>query len=397
LAAALTAIAGFTAHSANAETHQSVDVSLSGRAVTNPYLDSASGSWSGVGTISIDPRISINNELSTLVLTGDFRLSQHTRRYGTDESLAIGAAAQSRLSERTVISGGLNLTSSRSGALDVLQIAPTPLPDQPQTVSPDVILPDISAVGQRSRVNRYFGHVGVTHILSPTSNIGVNLSGGYTETSRRGGQNYAQANLAVDLEHTLSPRTSLLGTLNIGGSDYSGTAFRDAVFVTPLVGVKSSLSEDTKLTVQAGATLTRFKGGGDHADFAANVSLCHEWLHSSLCGAASRSAAPTAYDGVSTYTSAGLTYSLQSGSADHFSLGAHYGQTKGLLNSASALSRSTRLLGISGEYSHEFGTRTFAFVRPSVTRYISSTSSGSSTRTSFQIEIGIRQRFGDLS
>jgi hypothetical protein len=390
-------LVGSAPNAASADTRQSVDVSVSGKAVSNPYLDAANGSWSGVGSISIDPRISTGNEVTSFVLTGDVRISQYTRRYGADESASIGAAMQTRVSERTVLSGGVNFISSRSSALDVLQIAPSGPSDQTQPLSPDVILPDISTVGQRDRVNRYFAHVGMDRVLSANSGIGFNLSGGYTDTNRPGGQNYARADFALNYRKTLSPRTSFLATMTLGGSDYSGSAFRDAIFMTELVGVKSSLGEHTDLTVQGGATLTRFSGGESHVDLAANVSLCQQWLRSSLCAIGSRSAAPTAYQGVSTFTAAGLTYSLQAGATGRFTIGAHYGQTKGLTDFASSLRRSSTLFGISGEYSRTLATRTFVFVRPSMSRNSSSTFVGSANRTSFQVEIGVRHRFGDIS
>src|SRR6478735_1711410 len=119
--------AALNANGASAEDHQSFDVSVSGRTVTNPYLDSNNHSLEAAGSISIDPRISTGNEVTTFVINGDFRLDQYTGGYGTDQSLAAGAAVQTRLSERTVLSGGANFTSSRLGAIDVLQIGAPPL------------------------------------------------------------------------------------------------------------------------------------------------------------------------------------------------------------------------------------------------------------------------------
>ena len=61
VAAGLVVCTALTATGANAETRESVDVSISGKTVTNPYFNSTDNSLAGAGTISIDPRISISN------------------------------------------------------------------------------------------------------------------------------------------------------------------------------------------------------------------------------------------------------------------------------------------------------------------------------------------------
>jgi hypothetical protein len=391
----LAATASLGAQAANADTSQSIDVSVSGSAGTNPYFNTTDGGWRAAATVSVDPRLSAGDEVTSVVLTGDFRLRQYTGQYGTDDSVAVGAAAQTRLSERSVLSGGLNLMSSRSGALDVLQIAPAQPPDQSSQLAPDVVPPDISAVGQGTRVTRYFAHAGFQDTLSETSQIDVGLSGGYTSSDRSAGQNYAQLDLTIDYDRTLNPRTSFLTTLTIGGSDYSAQVFRDARYVTPLVGIKSNLNENTSVTVQGGATLTHFVGGGDRVDAAANVNLCRDWLRSTLCAVLSRRSAPTAYEGVSTYDTAGLSYSLQTGENDRLALSANYGRTRSL-EPGLAVARSTTVFGASADYSHELGKRTVAFIRPSVAFDRSSALANSSTRSSVQLELGIRQHFGDL-
>jgi hypothetical protein len=388
--------AALNANGASAEDHQSIDVSVSGRTVTNPYLDSNNHSLEAAGSISIDPRISTGNEVTTFVINGDFRLDHYTGGYGTDQSLAVGAAVQTRLSERTVLSGGGNFTSSRLGAIDVLQIGAPPLSDPSQSLSPDVLPPDISAVGQRSRVNHYSAHVGLQHVLSPSSNIGFRLSGSYADSHDTGGQDYTNFDAAIDYDRALSERNSFLATMQVGSANYSGRSFRDATFASPLIGIRSNLNENTKLTVEGGATLTRLAGGEDHVDFAANANLCREGLHFSLCAVASRSSAPTAYEGVTTFTTAGLTYSVQPSEVDRFNLSAHYGRTDGISNLASAIGRSSTVWGGAAEYTRNLGKRTVAFIRPSVTYDRNSRYSGNASNTSVQFEIGIRQRFGDL-
>jgi len=391
----LAATATLTSHAANADTQHSLDVSVGASAGRNPYLETAGGGWRAAGTLTLDPRIWTGNEVTSAVFTGELRLREYTSQYQSDETVNVGAALQTRLSERAIVSGGINLMSSRSGALDVLQIAPSSPPDQSTFPAPDLVPPDISAVGRGTRITRYFAHAGLDGTLSPRSQIHVDVSGGYTESQRSTGQNYGQVDVAIDYTNVLSPRTSLITSLTLGGADYRAPVFRDADYAAPLIGIKTSLSENVSLTIQGGVTLTHFVGGGDHVEAAANANLCRVWLHSTICAVVARRSAPTAYDGVSTSDTAGLSYSLQTGSADRWALSANYGRTRGLDALASGVRRSTTVFGASADYSHAFGKRTFAFIRPSATFDRASASVNAPTRSSVQLEVGIRQHFGD--
>ena len=369
-----------------------LDVSVGGGITSNPFLDSNSKT-SGSATIGLSPSVFIEDELGETRLRGDLRLTQYLQRYGSDISGALEAATIRRLDERTQLEIGVSARTSRSALRDSLIFAPIPGDTPGPLVPPVSPVLDTTLAGTRARTTSIGTNIGIAHQLDEFSSVSAGFELNGTYIGNDAGFDYRSASTSLGYQRKLSPRTTVTLGTQVGGVDYLGRRTGDSLIVSPRVGVQQQLSERMNLIADAGISFVRTAVIGGHSErvtFAGSVGLCDRGPNRSLCLSASRSAQPTALGGVSTVTTAALSYDARLSRVDRLGLGVRYGRT----NEDGAglpLARVTDFVGASATYSRDISERVAFTVTPSYAKLFDDLQP---RRANYAIMFGLTMKFG---
>ena len=143
------------------------------------------------------------------------------------------------------------------------------------------------------------------------------------------------------------------------------------MIVSPRVGVRQQFSDRLSFIAEVGISYVNTDIGAGFrsksVSFAGSVGLCDRGPNQNICFSAGRSAEPTALGGVSTVTTASLSYDRQISATDRIALSARYGRTnqdgRGL-----PTSRVTDLIGALAIYTHRLSDRVALTVTPSYSK-----------------------------
>lgn len=369
-----------------------LDVSVGGGIATNPFLDGNSKT-SGSATIAISPSIVVDDGLGETRLSGDLRLTQYLQRYGSDFSGALDAATTRKLDERTQLQISASARTSRSALRDGLIFASAPGDTPGPLVPPLSPILDTTLAGTRARTTVIATTISIAHQLDEVSgiNAGVELNGTYI--GKDAGFDYRSVSTFLGYQRKLSPRTTVTLGTQVGGVDYLGRRLGDSLIVSPRAGVQQQLSDRLNLIADAGISFVRTAVVGGHSErvsFAGSLGLCDRSPNRSLCLSASRSAQPTALGGVSTVTTAALSYDARLSRVDRVSLGARYGRT----NEDGAglpLTRVTDFVGASATYSRDISERVALTVTPSYAKFFDDLQP---RRANYALTFGLTMKFG---
>lgn len=369
LAAALLACQAQLAF-AQSQPEATLEVSIGGGVSTNPYLYS-DAETAGSVTLSVSPSIIYEDELGDTILGGNLRVSQYTNRYGNDIAARLEASTRRMLDELTSVSISSSIQSARSAVQDGLIFGDSAMPGAGPLEPPEVPIIDTTIAGTRSRITNVSTSLGVSRVLDEVSsaNAIISLSGTYIGGDV--GFDYRDASLQLGYERKLSARTSITLGSQFGVVDYLGRRTGDSLIVSPRVGISQQLSDRLSLVADAGISYVDTDiGAGLHSksvSFAGTIGVCDRGPSQSVCLSAGRSAQPTALGGVSTVTTASLSYDRQLSAADRLSLSARYGRTnqdgRGL-----PLPRVTDLVGALATYSRKLSDRVALTVTPSYSK-----------------------------
>lgn len=355
---------------AQSEPEATLEVSVGGGLSTNPYLDSEAETAGSV-TLSVSPSIIYEDELGDTRLGGNLRVSQYTNRYGRDIAARLEASTRRMLDELTSVSISSSVQTARSAVQDGLIFDNSAMPGAGPLEPPEVPVIDTTIAGTRSRVTNVVTSLGLSRGLDEVSsaNATISLSGTYIGDDV--GFDYRDASLQLGYEYKLSARTSLTAGSQFGVVDYLGRRTGDSLIVSPRVGISQQLSDRLSLVAEAGISYVDTDvGAGLHSkniSFAGSIGVCDRGRNQSFCLSAGRSSQPTALGGVSTVTTASLSYDRQLSAVDHFSLSARYGRTnqdgRGL-----PLPRVTDLVGGLATYTRKLSARVALTVTPSYSK-----------------------------
>lgn len=378
---------------AQSEPEATLEVSIGGGVSTNPYLYS-DAETAGSVTLSVSPSIIYEDELGDTILGGNLRVSQYTNRYGSDIAARLEASTRRMLDERTSVSISSSIQTARSAVQDGLIFDNSVTPGSGPLEPPEVPVIDTTIAGTRSRVTNISTSLGLSHILDEVSsaNASVSLSGAYVGDDV--GFDYRDASLQLGYDRKLSPRTTLTIGSQFGVVDYLGRRMGDSLIVSPRIGIGQQLSERLNLVAEAGISYVDTDiGAGFHSkniSFAGSIGVCDRGPNQSVCISVGRSAQPTALGGVSTVTTASLSYDRQISAADRLSLSARYGRTnqdgRGL-----PFQRVTDLVGALATYTRKLSSRFALTVTPSYTKIYDDLQKRS---PNFALMIGLNVIFG---
>lgn len=396
--ASLLATAAFaSADDVHAESRATLDVSLGGKAASNPFDASGSNTSDVAASLDIRPAFSIEDEVSSVVLDGQFHADRYFDRYKEEYSGAVGLKAARQLAERTSLSGNAAFRTSRSIVQDILFARPGELIEAPEI--PAVPLPDVTVAGRRSRSNAFTAGLGLKHALSPVDSIGLTVDGGLFKYNSAVDADYRSANAGLQYSRSLSERTSLTASVGVGLVDYIDRRAGDGYFLTPLVGIKQQLSQTMTASAEAGISYSSTESStgarSRSTGLSGSASLCDRRDNSAICASAARRARPTALGGVSTVTSFALTYDRTLSLRDRLSFSGRYARSKRTAGLAIPLTpdEQTEILGFSGSLQHTFNDRLSGFVTPSYTKVYDDVNP---RKANYQVAAGVTYRFGKL-
>lgn len=355
---------------AQSEPEATLEVSIGGGVSTNPYLYS-DPETAGSVTLSVSPSIIYEDEVGDTRLGGNLRVSQYTNRYGSDIAARLEASTRRMLDELTSVSIASSIQTARSAVQDGLIFNNGALPGTGPLQPPEIPIIDTTIAGTRSRVTNASTSIGISRALDELSsaNASIALSGTYIGGDV--GFDYRNASAQLGYERKLSERTSVTLGSQFGVVDYLGRRTGDSVIVSPRIGVRQQFSDRLSFVADAGISYVDTDiGGGFHSksvSFAGSVGICDRGPDQNICLSAGRSAQPTALGGVSTVTTASLSYDTQLSATERLALSARYGRTnqdgQGL-----PFSRVTDLVGALATYTRELSDRVAMTVSPSYSK-----------------------------
>lgn len=355
---------------AQSEPEARLEVSIGGGISTNPYLyDDAE--TAGSVTLSVSPSIIYEDELGDTRFGGNLRVSQYTNRYGRDLAARLEASTQRLLDELTSVSISSSVQTARSAVQDGLIFGSSAMPDSGALLPPEVPIIDTTIAGTRARVTNVSTNLGISRVLDEVSSVNASIALGGTYIGGGVGFDYRNASAQLGYERKLSERTSLTLGSQFGVVDYLGRRTGDSFIVSPSVGVRQQLSDRLSIVADAGISYVDTDIGAGYSSksvsFAGSIGVCDRGPNQNFCFSAGRSAQPTALGGVSTVTTASLSYDTQLSAVDRLSFSARYGRTnqdgRGL-----PLPRVTDLVGALATYTRDLSDRVALTVSPSYSK-----------------------------
>lgn len=379
-----------TAVPVRAEEKAFVDASVGATAASNPFLDFGSDTSSVGISAEIEPVFLSKDQLQTLELRANVRATQYLRRYDSDLAGSLRVSAERRLSPSATIRGAGSFYSSRTGLRDILR---TGLVTEGVTQSPTTPLPDISFVGQRTRTTVLHAEGGADLRISPRETLGLNAGTTLTKFKRRAQSDYRYSVVGLSYLRTLSPQTSVGTYVQVAESAYLNQRSGDGVIVTGQLRLRHQINPTLSLNASGGLSHARIARAGEgHRSFislSGDVQLCDQRDDRAICFHASRSTQPTAFGGVSALTNVALDYSNRLSRRDELTVGARYARTSEATEESGRADRT--LFGGVATLARKFDQRLSAFVSPTVEVL---TDEGAENRENFQINVGLRYRFG---
>lgn len=378
---------------ASAETRWSTSVSAGGSVETNPYLVNGGGT-DGALTLDVQPWLQLlHDEVSTLDLSGNLSLRQYSRSAnGTDISGSASMDVSRRLSPNFRVNGSARYFTSRNGINGGFAVV---RPDDPAP-PPNVLLPDISLAGTRTRTQSLSGNLGFGARLSPFDNINLNVSATKSTNDAAAGQDFTYLGGGVNYARTLSERLSATVSVTVNKSNYLRTRVGDGTVISPQAGIDARLGPKTTLSVSAGASFTSSEIGNGVTIKSTSISgqfrLCRLQERGSLCVVGAHSPQPTALGGVGSTTSVSVNYNKQMSAKDALSFNLGFNRSK----------NNTALIGptqpqtyynAEASWSRSFNPRFSAYLTPSYSRI----SGFSRSYDAFRLSAGLRYTFGAIS
>ncbi len=394
-AAPIALAAGSLLHAgpAMAETEFTTDVSLGVGVSTNPYLQTGPVDSSFSGSVTVAPRLTVTEDLTTFSLSGFGHIEEYESNFRTNTSYGLTGNVNHSASERTQLRGSFGYDGSITGVNDGFF--------NPPNVIDDNFLPpiadDIALNGLNQRRHSFQGGLGLSHSLTELDSISFDVSA----TAIRFGDmtvqdEYNAFSQNVGYSRVLSENTSIGASLGLSQINYLGQSQGDSNVITPSLTFDQNLGPDFTLSGSLGASFTRVDNGfgkTSSTDFSGSLSLCRQGETGNFCLNASRQTLPSSFDGVRSQTSFGLGYSKKLTRDDDISISAGYSRSSNpILGPVQIVNRSLEYVNAAATLNHRFAERISGFVSVG---YNDTFQSGFSREANKQVSIGIRFKLGN--
>lgn len=366
-----------------------LDVSAGATASRNPFLQTGDNTGAASAFVQVDPQFEISDEVSEVTFNGSFRFNRYTRLYGNDASAQGGVKIERHLSSATLLRARASAQVARTSALDFITSPGVGLPDE----NAPPILPDVTFAGTRSRTTVFQADLGLDHDINARERLAIDLAATTTEFSQAGQSDYRFVTSDLDYRRTLSERTSVFAAVRLGYSDFLGSKLDDGVIVAPTIGLSTRLNPRLTLEAGLGASYSRVNDLGGRKDSrlvpSARLILCESIVDSKGCFKVSRGSQPTALSGLTTVTTASVSYSKPISQRDQIYASANY--TRSDRPKTLRVGQSSDLLTASATYDRTFNRRFSVYLTPSYARIFDSSVR---RRADIAVRVGVRYRLG---
>ncbi len=388
---------------AGADTRANVLVSGGLRYETAPYLGASDDNGTLGATVEVTPSVFFVDEITRFRISGNLAYDLYFDGVRDNERVQVSADGQTRLDERTGLSGGLQFLSSQSyaqnslfvGTDDLIALEPDEVPEFP------LIDPTVAGTGRRISTLSVRG--ALTRTISPIDSLSVGLSAQGSATEGDFGRDYRSAGASLGYARQLSERTRLQANVSVNKNDYLDQERGDSYSITPLVGISQQISPTLSWSGQVGVSYANIDDGfgnrEENVDFALSVNGCKRGVRGNLCFGAARDATPTTFGGLSTSTSVNVQYDRQLSLNGRINLLAAYRRSERILegdfieDDDIGLNRSSELLSAGARYRHTFTQRLSAFANVSYSKPFTDTFDRDGN---FQTYLGVSYLFGDV-
>lgn len=403
--ALLVSCMAFAPHAVRAQSTQTgVDVSVSGEAVSNPYLNEDDSTWVGAAALEIRPWLRRSNERDTIQLRGLARVRAFSARFDPETALGADLQATTRLSARTTAFGNANfLTSNRRTPFDVLTPRPglsdpiVPPPELVPIAEPIFVLPgeDITLIGDPGRITTSSIGAGISHQIDPNSMLGYTVDYARLDGDDESqGIDYQSASVGASYRRQLTPRTQVGLQGRASKTRYEKS--RPGATTFSLSGtLAQQLGRYWSLSGSAGVSSTKAEGNALFPGYSAvspiaSLSICHQPVRRNFCFGYTRSQQPSFLGDVRTSDSVTASYSEQFSQSRRVDLNAAYGRSKGD-EEANARFPDVEVLTLRGVFTQTINDRTEGYVSGSVSKRYGGFLSG---EPSIAFGAGLRLRLG---
>lgn len=375
-----------------------IDVSLSGEAVSNPYLEPGSADMTAAVTAEVRPWVSQQTEVTSFNLSAFVQARQFSDDQDREDNYGASAELTHRASERVTLTGRATLRSiaSRARGIEFPGLDPnpqTPVPE-PEPLDPGFGL-DPSLLGTRGRTTQLSGGIGTQYAIDARRSLRIDLDLEDLDFSHANGQDYRTHAVSSSLTQVIDSTTSVGATVNLSLSDYANPSVADARIVTAMGSVSHRLDQRWTLDASAGASVARVEAAGpfpsrESTGISATVSLCRREARGGLCIDYQRQPRPTGLGDVRDSDSANLSYNLAWSARTQIAVGASYTRTGEAVNVA-APDSGTEYVSVRATLDRAFNQRVSGFVTASASRVFQA---GQTIEPNINVGLGIRIRLG---
>lgn len=305
---------GFGLAAAHAKPELTADLSASTSIGTNPYGLTGNDTDSGSATISLAPLLTDRSATGSFKLQGRVAHTEYFRRYQSTQSYSVDTSAIEQLTSRLSIHASAGFDSAVYGNNQLL----FPGTGSDGEIDPNLppIVDDVTLNGLRERRVSYRSGAGFNY--TPTSrdsyfaDASVFAARYPRKTANLSEYNYYGTSFGY--QRQIDSRINLGLQGSVGRTDYLGTANGDATTFSPRVSASIKLDPRWSLSGDVGVSITRSnRTGGKITDtgIAFSLTVCRRGDRANFCLTGSRSAQPSALDGVRTQTSIGASYNYK--------------------------------------------------------------------------------------
>lgn len=377
-----------------AETQFYTDVSLGAGWSSNPYLQNGPSSSSISGSVTVIPRLTLTEDVTTFDLRGLARIEEFDEDIRTNTAYGLDASVAHSLSDRTQ----LRARAGFQGSIVGVNSGFFNPPDVIDTNFLPPIADDIGLNGTNQRRTTFQGGAGISHSLSEVDSISLDVSASavrFGDAIVQDEYNFFSQN--VGYSRVLSETTSIGVSLGLSQVNYLNQSQGDSDIISPAITFEQQIGPDFNLSGSAGVSFARVDNGPlgktNSTDFSGAFSLCRQGQSNNFCLSGSRQTLPSAFDGVRSQTSIGLGYSQKLSRKNDFSVSAGYSRSSNpVLGPNQVATETLEYVRGSATFNHRFQDRITGFISVG---YSDSYQQGISREANTQASIGIRIRFGN--
>lgn len=380
--------------SAQASTRAWIDTTAKAEIASNPFLLGGSNTSAASGIITVSPSLEYSDGVKTIGLSGQISHSEFARRYRSNDSFAVSANLNQKISPRLSYFANAGIDSAIVGANDVLKFGAKP--GNGNAIPP--IPTDIALNGLRQRRQSLNGAVGLDYTANARDSL--QTQGGFSMVRYPSGSTaseYDSANGSIGYSRVLNSRTSLGVTVGVSRADYLRTPLGDATTFSPQFTFTTKFGASWSFSASAGishSTINGLTGKFSQDSASGRLSLCNTASRGKFCVYGSRSVQPSSFGGtVRPQTSLGASYDMRLDARSSISASADFSRSGQVTQGNIVTGRSLDYGSASLTYSRRISQRLQGTLSAA---YSDSYRDTTKRKANTSLSLGISYAFGDM-